>query len=148
MSDFAGALWVRGEETIQALPALSGSTIEIGDLLKISGSTVERVGATTDNLIFIGVAKEAHYSTEGQKLISVAIRNGRAVYKIGLDAAATVAPGANLQMYTTTPHQVLTPSDTDAVAMAAQAVTSGLSLEVIFSLPNKTGGPRLVGDAS
>lgn len=148
MADFAGALWVRGEETIQSLPALSGSTIEIGDLLKVSGSTVERVGATTDNLVFIGVAKEAHASTEAQKNISVAIRNGRAVYKIGLDAAATVVVGANLQMYTTTPHQVLTPSDTDAVAMAAQCVASATSLEVIFSLPYKTGGPRLVGDAS
>ncbi len=148
MSDFAGALWVRGEETIQALPALSGSTIEIGDLLKISGSTVERCAATTDDVKFIGVAKEAHASTEGQKLISVAIRNAQSVYKIGLDAAATVAVGANLQLYTTTPHQVLTPSDTDAVAMAAQSVASATSLEVIFSLPNTTTGPKLVGDAS
>jgi uncharacterized RmlC-like cupin family protein len=147
MSDFTG-LKVQGHELVKQLPALSGSTIEIGDLLKLSGGTVERMGATTDNLVFIGVAKEAHASTEAAKNISVALRIPTAIYNYPLEAATTVAVGDLLQANTTAPHNTLTKSATDAIAMAVEAGTSITDVDVVFMLPAQTGSIRLVGDAS
>lgn len=149
MSDFTGAMFVRGEELIQALPVASGMVIEVGDLLKMSGGAVEPLGATTDNMVFIGVAKEAHYATQGAVDLSVALRNAGAVYRIPLDAAASVDVGANLQAYTSAPSKKLTASDTDAIATCVTKATSATSVEVVFKLPGATGaGIRFVGDAS
>ncbi len=148
MSDFGGALFVRGEELIQALPVASGSVIEVGDLVKLSGGNVIACAATTDDLTFIGVAKEAHYATDGVKNISVAIRNAGAVYRVPLDAAASVNAGDLLQLYTSAPSKKLTKSATDPVAMAVETTTSLAFIHVAFMLPAQTGSIRLVGEAS
>ncbi len=148
MSDFAGLLFVRGQELIIAHDIASGVVVEIGDLVKSSGGTVLACAATTDDLAFIGVAKEAHGATDPAGKISVALRNGAAVYLATLDAAASLNQGANLQMYTSAPSKKLTASNTDAVACAVQKTSSALTVEVVLMLPNKTSGPRLVGDLS
>lgn len=148
MADFGGLLFLRGLEVIAQLAVASGTVIEIGDLLKFSGSTVEPMGATTDNLVFIGVAKEAHYATDPAALISVALPTATAVYRANLDAAASLAIGANLQAYTSAPSKKLTASDTDSIAAAIQQTTSLATVEVVLKISNKAGGPRFVGDNS
>ena len=148
MSDFGGLLFLRGFELIEDMAVASGTVIEIGDMLKTTGTVVLPAAATTDNLAFIGVAKEAHYATDPASRISVAVRNAQAIYLANLDAAATVTIGELLQMYTSAPSKKLTPSTTDAIAMVAKAATSSLTCEVILSIPNQTGSIRLVGDAS
>lgn len=148
MSDFAGAMFVRGEELIQALPVASGGVIEVGDLVKLSGGNVIACAATTDDLTFIGVAREAHYATDGAKNISVAIRNAGAVYRVPLDAAASISAGDLMQLYTSAPSKKLTKSTTDPVAMAVETTSSSAFLHVMFLLPNTAGAVRLVGDAS
>ncbi|QOR55520.1 MAG: hypothetical protein UMS36scaffold28_10 [Phage 59_13] len=147
-SNYDGPLHLREDEAIQDFPVASGVAIAVGEMLIISGSNVKPATATTDNLKLIGVAKEAHASTEGANRISVAIRNAHAVYKVSLDAATTVAPGDLLQMYTSAPSTKLVKSATDAVAMAVKGGTSVTTVEVQFLLPAQTGSIRLVGDAS
>ena len=148
MSDFGGAKFVRGVELCQALPIASGIVVEVGDLVKISGGNIEPLGATTDNLVFVGVAKEAHASTDGAGFVTVAVRNAGAIYRCSLDQAATIAIGANLQAYTSDPEKTLTPSDTDPIAVCVKGGTSVTEVDVIFSLPGGTAVLDLVGDAS
>jgi len=147
MSDFTGYR-LRGEELICSMPIASGSVVEVGDMLKLSGGNVERMGATTDNLVFIGVAVEAHAATDSADRIGVALRNAQVQYKYPLEAATTVAIGDLLQANTTSPHNTLTKSATDAIAMAVKEGTSITAVEVVFLLPAQTGAIRLVGDAS
>jgi hypothetical protein len=148
MSDFGGAVFVRGQETISPSPVASGTVIEVGDLVVMSGGAVEAADATTDNLIFYGIAKEAHGASDPAGLISVALRTGQAVYRVPLDAAASLAIGDRLQMYTSAPSKKLTASDTDVVATVVEKTTSLAFANVIFVLPNVAAGLRLVGDAS
>jgi hypothetical protein len=145
---FTGLLFLRGQELIEDMAIASGVVVAVGDLVKTTGTVVLDTAATTDDLLMIGVAKEAHASTDPASRISVAIRNAGAVYLAPLDAAATVTIGELLQMYTSAPSQKLTPSATDAVAMVVKAGTSVLAAEVVLLLPNQTGSIRLVGDAS
>lgn len=146
--DFDGLLYLRGFELIEDMAVASGVVIAIGDMVKTTGTVVLDSAATTDDLTMIGVAKEAHYATDPAGSISVAIRNGQAIYRANLDAAATVTIGELLQMYTSSPAKKLTPSNTDAVAMVVKAGTSVLQCEVVLLIPNVTNGPRIVGDAS
>lgn len=136
---------LRGVETLQALPIASGVVVEIGTHLKLSGGVVEPVAAATDNLAFIGVAKEAHRATDGAGKITVALPNAEAIYKVQLDAASTWVVGDLFQLSGT---QKLSKNTTDAVAVAVNAGTSGTEVEVLYLLPNTTGGLRLIGDAS
>jgi hypothetical protein len=148
MSNYDGPRWLREDETIQALPVASGTVIEVGDMVKISGGNVEPCAATTDNLAFIGVAKEAHGATDPADRISVAVRNASSIYKAQLDAATTVAIGDLLQLYTSDPEKKLAKSATDPVAMAVSGGTSITEVDVMFILPAQTGSIRLVGEAS
>lgn len=148
MADFDGLLFLRGTELIEDMAVASGAVIQIGDMLKTTGTVVLACAATTDDLTMIGVAKEAHASTDPASRISVALRNGQAIYRATLDAAATVTNGELLQMYTSAPGQKLTPSNTDAVACVVKAATSVTQCEVVLLIPNVTNGPRFVGDAS
>lgn len=148
MVDFAGLLFLRGQELIEDLAVASGVAIAIGDMVKTTGTVVLDCAATTDDLTLIGVAKEAHYAIDGASRISVALRNAQAVYLATLDAAATVTIGETLQLYASAPATKLTPSTTDAVACVVKAATSATQVEVVLMLPNKTSGPRFVGDAS
>lgn len=148
MSDFAGAMFVRGEELIQALPVASGGVIEVGDMLKVSGGNVLVAAATTDDVTLIGIAREAHYATDPAKPISVALFNGGAVYRVPLDAAASINVGDLLQLYTSAPSKKLTKSATDPVAMAVETTVSSAFIHVVFLLPATTGAIRLVRDAS
>lgn len=147
-SDFDGVLFLRGVEVIARLPIASGTVVTIGEMLKYSGSALEVMGATTDNLIFIGIAKEAHAATDPAGYISVALPTATAVYRANLDAAASLEAGANLQAYASAPSTKLTASDTDSIASTVEKTTSLAYIEVVFKIPNKTGGPRMVGDAS
>lgn len=148
MSNYEGPRHLREEEVIQALPVASGVVIEVGDMVMISGGTVEICGATTDNLKFIGIAKEAHTATQGADQISVAIRNAQAIYRVTLDAATTVAIGDLLQLYTSDAEKKLAKSATDPVAMCVKGGTSVTEVDVQFLLPAQTGSIRLVGEAS
>lgn len=148
MVDFDGLLFLRGVEVIAQLSVASGTVIEIGDMLKLSGGNIEPMGATTDNLVFIGVAKEAHYATDGAALLAVALPTASAVYRANLDAAASLDIGNNLQAYTSAPSKKLTASDTDSIASAIQKTASLTTVEVLLKIPYKTAGPRFVGDAS
>jgi uncharacterized RmlC-like cupin family protein len=139
---------LREDEAIQALPVASGSVIEVGDMVKLSGGNVEACAATNENLVMIGIAKEAHRATDPADQISVAIRNAHAIYRVQLDAATTIVPGDLLQMYTSAPSKKLAKSATDAVAMCVKGGTSVTEVDVQFLLPNQTGSIRLVGDAS
>lgn len=148
MADFAGLLFLRGFELIEDMAVASGAVINIGDMVKTTGTVVLAAAATTDDLTMIGVAKEAHAATDPASRISVAIRNGQAIYAAPLDVAATVTIGELLQMYTSAPSQKLTPSNTDAVACVVKAGTLVTTAEVVLLIPNVTNGPRLVGDVS
>jgi len=148
MSNYDGPRHLREDEAIQALPIASGTVVDVGDMVKISGGNIEPCAATTDNLVFIGVAKEAHTATQGADRISVAIRNAHAIYKVQLDAATTVAIGDLLQLYTSDPEKKLAKSATDPVAMAVSGGTSITEVDVMFILPAQTGSIRLVGEAS
>lgn len=148
MSDFAGLLFLRGQELVIAHDIASGVVVEIGDMVKTSGGTVLACAATTDDLAFIGRAVEAHGATDPATKISVAVRNAGAVYLATLDAAASINQGDLLQLYTSAPSKKLTKSTTDPVAMAVQKTTSNVNVEVMLLIPNQTGAIRLVGDAS
>ena len=148
MSNYEGPRHLREDEAIQHLPVASGVVIEVGDMVMISGGTIEPCGATTDNLKFIGVAKEAHTATEGARDISVSVRNAHAIYRVTLDAATTVAPGDLLQLYTSDPEKKLAKSATDPVAMCVRGGTSVTDVDVQFLLGAQTGAIRQVGDAS
>jgi hypothetical protein len=148
MSDFDGLLFLRGFELIEDMPVASGTVINIGDILKTTGTVVLPCAATTDDLIMIGVAKEAHYATDPAGSISVAIANGQAIYRANLDAAATVTIGETLQLYTSSPAKKLTPSTTDPMAMVVKPGTSLTQVECVLMLPNKTSGPRFVRRSS
>lgn len=136
---------LRGTETLQALPIGSGVVVDIGDHLKLSGGLVTPVAAATDNLAFIGVAKEAHRATEGAGKITVALPNAEAIYKVQLDAASTWVVGDLFQL---SGEQKLSKNTTDAVAVAVNAGTSATEVEVMYLLPNTAAGLRFVGDAS
>lgn len=146
--NYDGPRHLREDEAIQALPVASGVLIEVGDMLKISGGNVEPCAATTDNLAFIGIAKEAHLATQGADQISVAIRNAHAIYRVQLDAATTIAIGDLLQLYNTDAEKKLVKSAADAVAMCVKGGTNVTEVDVQFLLPAQTGSNRLVGDAS
>lgn len=148
MADFQGLLFLRGVETIEDMPIASGAVVAIGDLVKTTGTIVAAAAATTDDLTVIGVAKEAHGATDPAGSISVAIRNGMAIYRATLDTAATVTIGELLQMHTSHPSYWLTPSNTDAVACVVKPGTLVATCEVILMTPNVTNGPRFVGDVS
>src|SRR6266850_2870027 len=136
MADFGGLLLLRGFEIIEDMPVASGAVIEIGDMVKTTGTVVLASAATTDDLTMIGVAKEAHGASDPASRISVAIRNSQAVYLANLDAAATVTIGELLQMYTSSPSKKLTPSNTDAVACVIKPGTSVTTCEVMLLTPN------------
>ena len=137
--------YVRGVETLQALPIGSGVVVEIGDHLKLSGGLVTPVTAVTDNLALIGVAKEAHRSVDGAGKITVALPNAEAIYKAQLDAASTWVVGDLFQL---NGDQKLSKNTTDPVAVAVNAGTSATEVEVMYLLPNTAAGLRFVGDAS
>lgn len=137
--------YVRGTETLQALPIASGVVVEIGTHLKLSGGVVEPVAAATDNLAFIGVAKEAHRATDPAGKITVALPNAEAIYRVQLDAASTWVVGDLFQLNST---QKLAKNTTDPVAVAVNAGTSATEVEVMYLLPNTAAGLRFVGDAS
>lgn len=148
MSDFDGLLYLRGQELIEDMPVASGAVISVGMMVKTTGTVVLACAATTDDLAFIGVAKEAHYATDPAGSIAVAIRNAGAIYRANLDAAATVTIGELLQLYTSAPSTKLTPSATDPVAMVVKPGTSVSQCEVALMIPAQTGSIRLVGEAS
>ncbi len=148
MSDFGGLLFLRGTELIEDMAVASGAVIEIGDMVKTTGTVVLACAATTDDLAFIGVAKEAHAATDPAGRISVAIRNANAIYQANLDAAASSTIGQLLQLYTSAPSKKLTASATDCVAMVVKATSSLATAEVALLLPAQTGSIRLVGEAS
>jgi len=135
MSDFDGAKFVRGVELIEDFPIASGTVVEVGDLVKISGGDVEPLGATTDNLVFIGVAKEAHAATDAAGRVSVAIANGGAVYRMTLDQSSTFVVGNKFQAYTSDPEKKLVDSDTDYIAIAVKEGTTVTEADVIFCTP-------------
>lgn len=137
--------YVRGGETLLALPIASGAVVEIGDHLKLSGGVVERVAAATDNLTFLGVAKEAHAATQGAGKITVSVPNAQSTFVNELDAASTWVVGDLFQLSGV---QKLSKNTTDPVAVAVNAGTSGTEVEVMYLLPNTTAGLRFVGDAS
>lgn len=148
MANYDGPRHLREDEAIQALLVASGVVIEVGDMVMISGGTIEPCGATADNLKFIGVAKEAHTATEGADQISVSIRNAHAIYRVTLDAATTIVAGDLLQLYASDPEKKLAKSATDPVAMCVKGGTSVTEVDVMFLLPAQTGAIRLVGEAS
>ena len=132
--------YVSGVETLKALPVVSGAVIEIGAGLKLSGGFVEAVAATTDNLAFIGVAKEAHRAVDPAGLITVSIPNAIAMWESELDAATDIAVGDALQLY---PISGLKKSATDAVAVALESKLGATKIIHLFKIP-----ASLIGDAS
>lgn len=136
--------YVQGSESLKALPIASSVVVEVGDHLKLSGGVVEPVAAATDNLAFIGVAKEAHRSTDGAGKITVALPNAQAVYRNTV-ASSTWVVG---DLFQASGAQNLAKNTTDAIAVAVNAGTSATEVEVIYMLPNTTAGLRFVGDAS
>lgn len=137
--------YLRGQESLQALPIGSGVVVAVGDHVMLAAGLVTPVTAATDNLTHIGVAKEAHRSVDGAGKITVALRNASAIYKVQLDAASTWVVGDLFQL---SGAQKLSKNTTDAVAVAVNAGTSATEVEVIYTLPNATSGLRFVGDAS
>jgi hypothetical protein len=137
--------YVRGAETLQALPIGSGVVVEIGDHLKLSGGLVARVTAATDNLAFVGVAREAHRAVDGAGRITVSIPNASGIFRNTLGSPATWVVGDLFQLAGA---QSLAKSTTDPVAVAVNAGTSATEVEVLYMLPNTAAGLRFVGDAS
>jgi hypothetical protein len=149
MSDFAGLLFLRGQELIIAHDIASGVVVEVGDMVKSSGGTVLACAATTDDLAFFGRAVGAHGSTDPAGKLSVALRNAGAIYLATLDAAASLNQGDLLQLYTSAPSKKLTKSTTDPVAMAVQKTSSALTVEVVLLIPAQVGTAySLVGAAT
>jgi len=132
--------YVSGVETLKALPVVSGAVIDVGAGLKLSGGFVEAVAATTDNLAFIGVAKEAHRAVDPAGLITVSLPNASAMWESDLDAATDIAVGDALQLY---PISGLKKSATDAVAVAMEAKLGATKIIHLFKLP-----VTLIGDAT
>jgi hypothetical protein len=137
--------FVRGVETLQALPIGSGVVVEIGDHLKLSGGLVAPVSAATDNLAFIGVAREAHRAVDKAGKITVSIQNASAIFKNELAASSTWVVGDLFQL---SGAQKLAKNTTDPVAVAMNAGTNETEAEVLYMLPNTAAGLKFVGDAS
>jgi len=132
--------YISGYETLRALPVASGTVIEIGDNLKLSGGVVEPVAASTDNLVFIGVAKEAHGATAPAADLTVSIANGMSIWESELDAATDITAGDALQL---NGEQSLKKSATDPVAIAMETKLAALKIRHIFKIP-----ASFIGDAS
>jgi hypothetical protein len=132
--------YISGYETLRALPVVSGVVIEVGDNLKLSGGFVEPVAATTDNLVFIGVAKEAHAATSPAADLTVSLANGMSIWESELDAATDITAGDALQL---NGEQSLKKSATDAVALAMETKLGATKIRHIFKIP-----ALLIGDAT
>ena len=146
MSDKFTYRW--GYELLRALPVKSGVAIEIGDHVMLSGGAMTPVTAASDNLVMVGVAKEAHPSTginafSGE--ITVSIRNAQAIYEPALDAATDMAIGDNLQMDGA---QGVKKSDTDPVAVCVESKLQATAIRLVYKLLNTTSGIDFIGDAS
>jgi len=146
MSDKFTYRW--GYELLRAFPVKSGVSVEIGDHLKLSGGAITPVTAASDNLIMLGVAKEAHPSTGKEAFsgeITVSIRNAQAIYEPTLDAATDMTIGDNLQMNGA---QDMKKSDTDPIAVCVESKLQATSIRVVYKLLNTTSGVDFIGDAS
>ena len=147
-SDFDGLLFLRGVEVIITPTAASGAAIAVGDIVKISGGYCLRTAAVADDLTLIGVAKEAHASTEGATKISVALAQSNAVYLANLAAADSLSPGDLLRLSSGALYTKLVKDTTDPVAMAVEKTSSKATAEVVLLAPATTGAIRLNRDAS
>lgn len=137
-----------GFELLRAMPVASGVVIEIGDRLKLSSSKLYRVSATTDNLTFVAVAKEAHASTDPSTEITVAIRNANVINELILDAATDITIFDELQMDSTNPESVVSKSSTDPIAIAMESKLQATSILAIYTIPAASSGIIFNGDAS
>lgn len=132
--------YINGYELLRALPVASGAVIDIGEHLQLSAGLVTPVVTSTDNLVFIGVAKEAHRATDPAGDLTVALRNAQAIYEVELDAATDITAGDALQL---NGNQALKKSATDPVAIAVETKLAATKVRVIYKIP-----ATFIGDAS
>lgn len=135
-----------GSELLRAFPVGSGVVIDIGDHLTLTAGKMVPVANTTDNLIFIGVAKEAHRAVDPSGEITVAVRNANGIYEVDLDSSTTIVVGDFLASDGT--NQDLTKNATDPIAIAMESKVSADSIRCIYTLPATTAGLNFIGDAA
>lgn len=133
-----------GNETLEVIPVASGTVIDVGDHVMLSGGKVVRVASAGNNLTFIGYAKEAHRATDPSGGILVATPNLSELCMVELDAATDVVWGDELQLSGV---QKLKKSDTDPVAVAAESKLAATSILCKYKIPDN-GDFGNVGDAS
>ena len=134
-----------GPKEVEFVPVGSGVSIEIGDLLRLTSGKATRMTAVGDNLTFIGVAAEAHGTSDPSGTIAVYPPNAQTVFEYNLDSATAITYGDALQFNT---RQALKKSTTDPIATAVESKLAATSVKVKFRIPHLTGNQDRVGDAS
>ena len=101
--------------------------------------------SASENQTFVGVAAQAHASTDASGTINLYVPTPLAVFEYDLDASTDIAFLDALQVNGS---QTLKKSTTDQVARAMEAKLSATKILATFVLPAGTSGIRLVGDQS
>ena len=135
MSD--GFYYRKGPEREQVwpVPVGSGTVVEIGDILKLSTGKAVVMVTSTDNLDFIGVAAQAHGSTDASGTISVYMPLPHMVFEYPLNAATDITIGDALQFNA---KQILKKSATGAIATAYESKLAATTIRCVFRMPAAT----------
>lgn len=134
-----------GPKSTEDIPVASGTSIEVGDLLKLSSGKAVVMATTTDNLDFVGVAATAHGATDPSGTIAVYAPNAETVFEYDLDASTAITWGDRLQYNAT---KKLKKSTTDGIALAVESKLAATAILCKFLLSAKTGNTSRIADAS
>lgn len=133
-------------EQVWPVPVASGTTIEIGDLLKLSGGKAAAMATTTDNLDFIGSAAAAHASTDASGTIAVYMPLPAMIFEYPLNAATDITIGDGLQWNAA---QKLKKATSARIATAVESKLQATTIKCVFGLPAATSSHvKLIGEAS
>lgn len=134
-----------GPVLLRPFPVASGTVVEIGMLMRLSSGKVIKMTSASENQTFVGVAAQAHASTDASGTINLYLPLPITVFEYDLDTATTITIMDALQVNGS---QTLKKSTTDQVARAMESKLSATKILCSFVLPAVTSGIRLIGDQS
>lgn len=129
-----------GPKVTVDIPIAAAVVIDKGDLVMLTANLAVRMAATTDNLVFIGVADEAHTAADAAGTIRVIVPTPGTVFEFPC-TSTTFAFGQGFQWAAA---QNLALNETDQICVAVETkATASTTAKVTFQLPL-----LLVGDLS
>lgn len=129
-------------EQVWPVPIASGTVVSIGDILKLSSGKAVVMATSTDNLDFIGLAAQAHASTDASGAISVYMPLPHMVHEYPLDASTNITIGDALRFNAA---QKLNKSSSNSIATAIESKLSATTIRCVFRMPAATSGHVRLG---